>query len=149
MKPASPALVMRPPMARIVDRLAIALLLVLLAAGSVALWIAVPLGCLRLAWRLAGTSAEAYLLALLLTVAGMISFGALLVWINRLYLRVSGVIARYAADEAKYGPGSSQRFLRGPLEPLLLASLIVAIVALAVWFLVFAHSLNPSTSVAP
>src|SRR6266516_4339945 len=103
------------PRAPIVDRLAIALLLVLLAAGSVALWIAVPLGCLRLAWRLAGTSAEAYLLGLVLTVAGMITFGALLVWINRLCLRVGGVIARYQAEEARYGPGTAQRFLRGPL----------------------------------
>jgi len=147
-KPASPAIAL-PPMARVVDRLAIAFLLVLLAVGSLALWIAVPLGCLRLAWRLAGTSAEAYLLGLVLTVAGMIAFGALLVWINRLCLRVGGVIARYQAEEARYGPGTAQRFLRGPLEPLLLASLLVAIVALAVWFLVFAHSLNPSTSVAP
>jgi hypothetical protein len=147
-KPAS-AIVMRPPMARIADRLALAFLLGLLAVGSVALWIAVPLGCLHLAWRVAGTSAEAYLLALAFTVAGMIAFGALLVWINRLYLRVTGVIARYMAEEARFGRGSSQRFLRGPLEPMLVVSLLVAIVVLVVWFLVFAHSPNPSISAAP
>jgi hypothetical protein len=134
---------------RIVDRLTAAFLILLLAVGSLALWIAVPLGCLHLAWRLAGTSGEAYLLALGLTVAGMVCFGAFLVWVNRLYLRVSGVIARYEAEEETYGRGTAPRFLRGPLEPLLVVSLLVAIAALLVWFLGFAHSPNPSISAAP
>jgi hypothetical protein len=143
----APVIAVRSSPGRIVERLAQAFLLGLMAVGSLALWIAVPVGCWRGAQHLASSNAEAYLLALAMTVAAMIAVGALLVWINRLYLRVSGVIARYEAEKAEYG--SAPRFLRGPLEPMLLASLLVAIVALVVWFLVFAQSPNPSISAAP
>lgn len=135
--------------ARAGDRVAGGFLLLLMAGGSLALWIAVPIGCWQVAWKLGRTDGEMFLIALPLTVAAMIAVGSLLVRLNRLYLRVSGTIARYAAEEAEFGQGASPRFLRGPLEPLLVASLVIAIVVLAMWFLLFAHSLNPSTSVAP
>ena len=65
-------------------------------------------------------------------------FGAFLVWLNGLYMRVTGVIAAYEAEEKEFGPGAAPRYLRGPLETLLVSSLVLAIIALFVWFFVFA-----------
>ena len=67
----------------------------------------------------------------------MIAFGLLLGWINRLYLRVTGVLARYEAEQEEFG--GAPRILRGPLEPLLVGSLVIALVALDVWFLLLAR----------
>jgi hypothetical protein len=118
------------------DRLAAGLLLCGMALGSLALWIAVPLGCLWLSSRVAGTSAEEYLLALPLTIVAMVLFGLMLGWLNRLYLRLTGVLARYEAELEEYGVEPS--FLRGPLEPLLVGSLVIALVAMVVWFFLLA-----------
>jgi hypothetical protein len=135
--------------ARAADRLAASVLLVLMAIGSFALWLGVPAACLVATSKLASSSADQFLLDLPLTIAAMIAWGGFLVWLNRLYLRVTGVIARYRAEEDEFGPGAGPRFLRGPLEPLLVGSLVIALIALTVWFIVGAHSANPSISVAP
>jgi uncharacterized RDD family membrane protein YckC len=134
---------------RAADRLAAAFLIALMVVGAFALWIAIPLGCLWLSAKLASSSGEQYLLDLPLTVAMMIAFGYFLIWLNRLYLRVTGVIARYAADEDEYGPGSAPRFLRGPLEPVLVASLVIALIGISVWFFVLAENPSVPTSFAP
>ena len=60
----------------------------------------------------------------------------LLFWLNRLYLRVTGVLARLEADQREAG---WSRRVGGPLEPLLIASLVIAVIAFAVWFLVYAE----------
>jgi hypothetical protein len=129
-------------------RLATGFLLALMALGSFALWIAVPVACLYASSKVAGSSAEHFLLALPMTVAAMIASGAVLAWLNSLYLRATGVMARYTAEEEEFGPRATPRFLRGPLEPLLIGSLIVAIIALTIWFLFLAHG-DPGISVAP
>jgi hypothetical protein len=126
-----------PQSAGLGDRLAGAFLIVLMAIGSLALWIAVPLGCLWLSSKAVGTSAEEYLLALPLTVVAMVLFGAVLAWLNQLYLRVTGVIARYEAEEEEFGVAPP--FLRGPLEPLLIGSLVIALAAMFVWFFLLAR----------
>ena len=66
----------------------------------------------------------------------------MLFWLNGLYLRVTGVLARLAADEEE---ADWRRRVRGPLEPMLIASFLVALVGLLVWFFVFAE--NPSPQV--
>jgi hypothetical protein len=113
-----------------------ALLLGLMAVGSLVLWIGVPLGCLWLSSKAVGTSGEEYVLALPLTILGMVGLGLVLSWLNRLYLQVTGVIARYEAELEEFGVAPS--FIRGPLEPMLVGSLVIALVALVVWFFLLA-----------
>ena len=67
----------------------------------------------------------------------MVLTAPILIWLNGLYLRVTGILARAEADEEESG---WSRRLRGPLEPLMFASLAIAIVALFVWFFVFAEN---------
>jgi hypothetical protein len=119
-----------------------ALVLLLLMMGAGLLWIAIPVGCLWLASKAADSLAQHFLLALPMTIAAMAAWSLALVWLNELYLRVTGVTARMEADAAR---GWRRRRLRGPLEPLLVGSLVVALVALFVWFFVIAK--NPSAQV--
>lgn len=65
----------------------------------------------------------------------MMLFAPVLFWLNGLYLRVTGHWA-YDAEEDR------PRRLRGPLEPLLLWSFMIAFVALAYWFFFLAG--NPT-----
>ena len=109
-----------------------------MAVGSLALWIVVPLGCLWVSSKAVGSSAEEYLLGLPMTIAAMIVFGIALVRLNQLYLRVTGVLARYEAEQEEFGV--APRFLRGPLEPLLVGSLIIALLAMFVWFFLLAKN---------
>jgi hypothetical protein len=120
-------------------RMAAVLLIAAMAVGSLALWLAVPAGCLWAASKLVGTSAEEYVVGLPLTILAMVAFGAFLVWLNRLYLGITGVLARYEAELEEVG--GAPPFLRGPLEPLLVSSLVLALVVLAVWF--FGYAKNP------
>ncbi len=136
---------LRPPTPRAVDRAAAGFLIALMIAGSFAMWIAVPAGCLFLTSKVTATSAEALLVGLPATIAGMIAAGMGLVWLNRLYLRVTGVVAYYQAEEDEYGPGAAPRYFRGPLETILVSSLVIALIALGVWFFVFAHNPGPGS----
>jgi formate hydrogenlyase subunit 3/multisubunit Na+/H+ antiporter MnhD subunit len=123
---------------RTLDRLAAGFLLLLLAIGSLTLWIGVPAGWLWLASKLTDSEATHFVAAIVGTPVAIVLFGWLLVWINRLYLRVRWASvpqpADYEDDEDEPRP------MRGPLEPLLAASLVIALVALVVWFFVFAEN---------
>jgi hypothetical protein len=118
--------------------------MVLMGIGSLALWIGVPTLCLWATSKVSSSSADHLLLDLPLTIVAMGLFGAVLVWLNGLYMRVTGVIAAYEADEEEYGPGAAPRYLRGPLEALLVTSLVLALIAMLVWFFVFAN--NPGAA---
>jgi hypothetical protein len=67
----------------------------------------------------------------ILVPTAMFIFAALLLRLNRLYLQVTGVIARWE------GSDDAPRHLRGPLEPLLLGSLAIELAALVVWLVLF------------
>jgi hypothetical protein len=116
------------------DRIAARFIVVLLAIGSLVLWIGVPFGGMWLTGELAETSDTQFLYALLLIPATMAVFALGLAWLNGLYLRITGV---YREDEEE--PGSWRR-IRGPLEPLIVNSLMIAVVAMIVWFFVFAEN---------
>jgi hypothetical protein len=120
---------------RVTERLAATLLFVLMAAGSLVLWTAIPVGCLWLVGKFTDTIAAHFLIALPLTVACVALFAALLFQVNRLYMRVTGAWVLPAEEDDEDEP----RFPRGPLEPMLVGSLAIALVALVVWFFFFAE----------
>lgn len=126
----------RPQASSGADRVAAALLICLMAVGSFALWTIVPLGCLWISSKVVGSSAEEYVLALPMTILAMLLLGMVLVWLNRLYLAITGVLAQYEAEEEEFGV--APRFLHGPLEPILVGSLVIALVVMFVWFFLLA-----------
>jgi hypothetical protein len=124
------------------QRLAGAFVLLVLALGSLAFWVAAPLGVL---WALAKVTDDAvthFVAGLVLAPVAMLALSPILFWLNNLYLRVTGVLDRLDEDE---GEGGWRRRVGGPLEPMLVFALVVALVALVAWFLVAAE--NPSMQV--
>jgi hypothetical protein len=119
-----------------VDRLAAAFLFVLMAAGSLVLWTAIPVGCLWLVGKFTDTIAAHFLIALPLTVTCVALFAGLLFQVNRLYLSVTGAWMEPREEEDEE---DEPRYPRGPLEPMLVGSLAIALVALVVWFFFFAE----------
>ena len=64
----------------------------------------------------------------------MALFAPALFWVNGLYMRVTGVLKPEGDEE-------SQRWhVRGPLELFLYMGMVVALVALFVWFFFFAEN---------
>ena len=122
---------------RPIDRAVSALLLGLMIVGSLALWIAVPTAVLKGLAPLSDSQAYHLMLGLVGVPVAMIAFALGLFYVNGLYLRVTG---HWRADE-----GRMPRRLRGPLEPILIWSLLAALVAICIWFFVFAE--NPALTV--
>lgn len=108
--------------------------LVLLTAGSFALWIGVPAGSLWLASHLTESSGLHLPIALAVMIPGMFAAGLLLSWLNLLYLRITG--------GEIVGTGAHRARRKGPLEPLMVASFVLAVVCLFVWFFFFAENPN-------
>jgi hypothetical protein len=73
-------------------------------------------------------------MSLVLIPIAMALFAPALFWLNGLYLRVTGVLT--PSDEQD-DPG---RRLRGPLELFLYVGMVMAVVALCVWFFVYAKN---------
>jgi uncharacterized membrane protein len=112
---------------RALDRAVAFFLLALMAAGSLAMWTVVPYLALRYGIDLLDSQALQLVGGLLLVPLSIGLFSMLLFWLNGLYLRVTGHWG-YDADEDR-----PQR-LRGPLEPLLVWSLLAALVLMTYWF---------------
>jgi len=119
------------------DRLAAGFLLVLMALGCLVLWIGAPVAGLWVGSKLTSSFGIHLMISLVLAFVGMLVVAVVLVWVNSLYLRVTG-------GEAYEARGIIVR-RQGPLEPMLLACLVAAVVALITWFFVFAE--NPSVNV--
>jgi hypothetical protein len=124
------------------DRLAAGFLLVLLTVGSLMLWVGVPAGWLWLASQITESESAHLALGIVGMPVAIILFAIVLVWINRLYMRVVWSRGPPLPEELETGEGDEIRVPRGPLEPLLVVSLVLSVVALFVWFFVFAE--NPS-----
>jgi hypothetical protein len=73
-------------------------------------------------------------MSVLLIPIAMAVFAPALFWLNGLYLRVTGVLRPEDAED------DHDRSLRGPLEIFLYAGMIMAVVALCVWFFGYAHN---------
>ena len=124
------------------DRLAAAFLIAVLAVGTLVLWIGIPVLCLWSASKVTNSIASHFLVATPLTLISMGVFVWLLYWVDRLYLRVTG-----AYDPAEWDEDydDEPHIPRGPLEPMLIASLVLGMIALFIWF--FAYAENPSSQV--
>jgi hypothetical protein len=118
------------------ERLAGAFVLAVLSVACLAFWIGIPIGILWALGELTDSGPTHFVGGLLGVPVAMAIFSPVLFWLNGLYLRVTGVLARLAEDEEETG---WHRRVRGPLEPMLIVSFLVALVALFVWFFVFAE----------
>lgn len=132
------------------DRAARAFVVALLAVGCLVLWIGIPVACMWAAGKLTDDPADHYLVVLPAVLVGMILWGRGLFWLNRLYVRIRLGSRGYRelaeeAMEAEDGYGTEPRWIRGPLEPLLVLTLVLALIALFAWFFLLAE--NPSSQV--
>jgi hypothetical protein len=125
----------RPRRAR--NRVAAGFLLVVLAAGTLVLCIGIPVGCLWLASKLTDSIGAHFLVALPMTLACMGLFAALLYRVDRLYLRVTGA---FPATHDEDADEEEPRVPRGPLEPMMVLSFVIAVIAFLVWFFLFAEN---------
>ena len=126
------------------------LLVLLMAVGSVLMWIGVPLGLLYLASRIADSSqpsAGPYLLVLLGLPVGMALVGTVLGYLDRAHQRVTG------RHQDTRRPAAWLRSMRGErpvprgggvLDKVMIVSVALALAAFAVWFFGFAGSSLPT-----
>jgi hypothetical protein len=127
---------------------AIALVL-LMAVGSIVMWLGVPLGLVYAASRLADTpnpSLGPYLLVFIGLPVGMALMGKLLGWLDHVHQRLTRT-----ADERRHQAswmrsmrgerGSTRR--RGVLDTVMIVSVGLALAAFGIWFFGFAGSSLP------
>jgi len=126
------------------------ILILLMAAGSIAMWVAVPVAWLYLGSQMQKGSTPSlgpYLLVLVGIVVSMVVIGKLLGWLDRVYAIVIGVSRqkRIQAPWAKSmrGERDSGRE-RTVLDGVMIVSVSLALVAFGVWFFAFAGSSLPT-----
>jgi hypothetical protein len=111
----------------VVDRALAALLLLLMVIGAFALWIGVPVAVLWGLGKLIDNPTEHLILGLLAVPMGMALFGILLARLNAAFLRVSAANPP-AGGEDEWAPS-----LRGPLDRIIGASAVIALLAFLAW----------------
>jgi hypothetical protein len=130
-------------------RMLAALLIVLMAIGSIVLWLGIPVGWLYLGSRIAKSSQPSmgpYVLILLGIPASMVVVGKLLSRLNRTYGAVTGAApaarSRSAWMRSLRGERDSAR-PRTMLDVVMVWSVALALVCFAIWFFAFAGSSLP------
>ena len=132
------------PTARIARTASAWCLIALMAVGSVAVWTVVPLGGLWLASQLTDSitrlSAGACLVVAVGIPAAMALAGKALACLERLYMRVTDTtpVARVQPAWRRSISDSRDGSSFGVLDRLVVASVLVAAVALVGWFFLFA-----------
>ena len=125
------------------------LLVLLMAAGSIVMWLGVPLGLVYAASRLADTSAPTlgpYLLVFIGLPIGMAAMAKLLGWLNVVHQRLTRT-----ADDRPEQPSWLRSMRgerrptrhRGVLDTVMIVSVGLAVAAFGVWFFGFAGSSLP------
>ena len=129
---------------------AIALVL-LMAAGSVVMWVGLPLGLIWLASALTDSSQPSmgpYLLILIGLPVGMFAIGKLLGTLDRAHGRITGRIddgpQRAAWLQSVRDERGPRRRQRSVLDTVMIVSVLAALVGGGIWFLAFAGSPLPS-----
>lgn len=126
------------------DRTVAAFLWILMALGSVAMWVGVPAGWLWIAGQITSVPAQHIMLSVIGVPLAIIIWARGLFWLNRLHMRVT--MPRLMREIEEADDDEEPRTIRGPLEPMMVGSLAVAIVAMAVWFFFFAERPPPTLS---
>lgn len=125
------------------------LLVLLMAVGSVFLWIVVPVGWLWIASHSTDTSAPTlgpYLLVLFAVPVTMWIVGKLLFRTNQLYERVTGTDAEVRVQlpwHKSLRDSSSSGRRTTVLDVVMISSVSIALLAFGVWFFLFAHTSMP------
>lgn len=122
------------------DRAAAAFLLAVLAVGCLALFVGVPVGVLWGLSNLTDSLVTHFVLGLIGIPLLIALLSPALFWVNALYLRVTAAGEPDEEDEDWDDGEHDRRLARGPLEPMLVAAFVVALVALIVWFFFFAEN---------
>lgn len=110
-------------------RLEAAVLFATICVGCHLLWLAVPVATLWGISHVVDSGAAYLLLSLMLVPCALIGFVWLLGRANRRYLAITTAPA----------PKEEERRLRGPLESMLPASIILAVIVLLLWMLFFSQ----------
>ena len=124
-------------------------LVLLMALGSVLMWLGVPVGLIYVASKVSGSSSPSlgpYLLVLLGLPVGMTIVGKCLGWLDRRHQAITGQGDgdRRPAPWMKSMRGERESTRRGGvLDKVMLVSVGVALLAFAVWFFGFAGSSLP------
>src|SRR5215218_4155244 len=126
-------------------------LVLLMAAGSVVMWVGLPLGLIWLASALTDSSQPSmgpYLLIVIGLPVGMFAFGKVLRALDRAHGRIAGRLdegpqraAWLRAMRDERGPRRKQRSV---LDTVMIGSVVLAVVVGGIWFLAFAGSPLPS-----
>lgn len=124
-----------------VHRAAAAFVLAVLALGTLVLWLGIPLAGTWALGQVTDSKNGHYIATLFGIPLAMVLFAPVLFWLNRLYLRIRETEEDDGWDEEWDAEGEEPRLIpRGPLEPLLMASLGVALISVIVWFFFFARN---------
>jgi hypothetical protein len=130
-------------------------LILLMAVGSVFLWIGIPVGWIYLVSRMVSSSQPSlgpYVLLIFAIPLSMALFGKLLFGLDRIYARVtrqeSEVRFRAPWLKSMRGERETRRRLT-VLEMTMIVSVSIALVAFAIWFFGFAGSSMPGPGEYP
>jgi hypothetical protein len=141
----------RPSLLRTMATKPIAVLLVLLmAVGSVFLWIGIPIGWVWIASRTVKTSQPSfgpYLLVLVATPLSMWLCGRFLFKLNDVYARLTGQTYEVRTQLPWHKSMRDERGSNRPttvLDLVMIISVSVALAAFGIWFLFFAGSSLPT-----
>jgi hypothetical protein len=130
----------------------VALFLVLLmAAGSIVMWVGLPLGLIWLASAITDSSQPTmgpYLLILIGLPVGMFAIGKLLGALDRVHGRITGRLddgpQRAAWLQSMRDERGPRRKQRSVLDTVMIVSVLAALLVGAIWFIAFAGSPLPS-----
>jgi hypothetical protein len=131
-------------------RIAAALLILLMAVGSVALWLAIPVGWIYLASKLVSSSQPTmgpYLLVLVGIPTSMVIMGKLLSRLNRVYGEVTETTPQVKVRMPWHRSMRGERDGAHPrtvLDVVMVASVSLALLCFGVWFFLFAGSSLPT-----
>jgi hypothetical protein len=131
-------------------RLTGAFLILLMAVGSIVLWIGIPVGWLYLVSRLVDSSEPSmgpYVLVLVGIPATMIAMGKLLAILDRAHGRVTRAQAQVRVQAPWHRSLRGDRAparARSVLDVVMVASVALALVCFVVWFFLFAGSSLPT-----
>jgi hypothetical protein len=119
------------------DRVAAAFVLIVMAAGCVGLFIGVPAAVLWGLSKLTDSLATHFVGGLLGIPVAIALLSPVLFWLNGLYLRIT----MPQADREELDDLDDPLFrVHGPLEPMLVATFVIALIAITLWFFFLAEN---------